>query len=157
MVWSFDDAEMEFITETLRDIQVDSLERNREYCGYFGYVDGKLTTSRIRRGWKASCRAKQPPRDMDVVASFHTHGGFDLNYFSEIPSSTDILADHIEEVDGFMATPGGRLWFIDGEAQEAELICGLACLPQDTNFEPDPDVQVKERFTLREIQALEAE
>ncbi|MEO0342666.1 MAG: DUF4329 domain-containing protein [Pseudomonadota bacterium] len=151
----FTEAEMIFIKIQLAEVQNLSLDRNREFCGYFGYVDGALTMSRVKRGRKASCRAFFPGSAMDVVASFHTHGRFDLRYFSEIPSTNDILADQIEGVNGFMVTPGGRLWFIDSTAGTGTLLCGLGCLPQDPDFHRDPDIQIKSKFTFQELALIE--
>ena len=152
---AFDEAEMAFVFETMKDVQFLSFQNNREYCGYFGYVNGEFAASRIAKGRKASCRAYVPADDFQAVASFHTHGRYSRFYNSEIPSTDDLLTDNEEGVDGFMATPGGRLWFINGEDMVAEIICDLKCLPQDERFRPDLELQVQDTYTLDELEELE--
>ena len=43
----------------------------------------------------------------------------------------DIEADEDEGVDGFVATPGGRLWYVDTKDMIVRQLCSLNCLPQD--------------------------
>lgn len=154
-VAAFDDAQMDFIRQTMAEVQELSFDTNREYCGYFGFVDGEFAASRIAKGRKSSCRAYVPEDDFQAVASFHTHGRYSPRFNSEIPSTDDLLTDHDEGVDGFMSTPGGRFWFIDGANLQAELICDLACLPQDPRFQRDPELDLQEFYTLEDLEALE--
>jgi len=58
-------------------------------------------------------------------------------------------------VDGYVATPGGRLWFIDGQSGRARQICGLGCLTQDPDFKPEIYGPIKQSYTLGEIEQRE--
>ena len=39
--------------------------------------------------------------------------------------------DEDEGIDGWVATPGGRLWYIDTTDMVTFQICGIGCLPSD--------------------------
>ena len=62
----------------------------------------------------------------------------------------------IEGQIGFVATPGGRLWMIDGERGVANLVCGLSCLPADQNFEPGVFGPIAKHYTLEQLFARES-
>jgi hypothetical protein len=42
--------------------------------------------------------------------------------------------DADEGIDGYVATPGGRLWYIDTVDMVASQLCGIGCLPRDPKF-----------------------
>ena len=148
---------IDFAKQALAQAQANSLETGREFCGYIGVdKDGRLAATKARRGRADVCRPRNPPRNwQDIVASYHTHGTFTLNADSEVPSSSDIRADANEGVDGFLVTPGGRVWFIDGVAQSARMICGLKCLQSDPNYEIGYAGAIKKAYTLDGIIARE--
>ncbi len=77
-----------------------------------------------------------------------THGAYSLDYDSEAPSPDDLIGDIAEGVDGYIATPGGRLWFNDASARRAILLCGPGCLRADPDFRPDPEYPVASRYSL---------
>ena len=85
-----------------------------------------------------SCPAADPPEDFYVTASYHTHAAFDREHESEVPSVDDMLGDIEEPVDGYVGTPEGRVWFIDGEAETAEALC--TALRIMANPDQDDDV-----------------
>ncbi len=106
-----------------------------EYCGYLGFDDqGELVASAATPGEEASCLPDEPRRIAVVVASYHTHGGFSHEYFNEIPSGDDMEGDEEEGIDGWVATPGGRLWYFDTTDMVTWQICGIGCLASDPNF-----------------------
>ncbi len=149
--------ELEIIQIVFEDLQLRSFQRNAEYCGYIGYQDGEeLMVSVITPGDTTGCSPVWP-NDFDPVASFHTHGGYDERSWSEIPSVDDIEADADEGVDGWVATPGGRLWFLDTEEMTIRLVCGLGCLPQDPRFERETEIIIDEFYTYEELIQLEEE
>lgn len=124
-----------FARMVLADLQDRSFADNREYCGRIGVAeDGTLVASRPRRGRRDGCRPTQLPRGARPLASYHTHAAFDPAADSELPSPQDLDSDMSEGVDGFVATPGGRLWFNDSVLGETRLICGPYCLPTDPAF-----------------------
>ena len=44
--------------------------------------------------------------------------------------------DEAEGIDGWVATPGGRLWYVDSSDMVTSQICGIGCLPMDPDFIP---------------------
>lgn len=148
-------SEIAFATDLLNGLQVPSIEEEREYCGLIG-VDraGNYVATAARRGGVASCL---PPSTagagVTVLASYHTHGSYDPNYLTEIPSYDDMRTDIEDGTDGYVATPGGRLWYVDARAQEARLICGRQCLISDAAFEDDPTFPVRNQYSLQDLSA----
>ena len=136
-------------------IQPLSFRENREYCGYIGLdADDNYVSSSIVRGSTDEC-TPQWPDDFEPFASFHTHGGFDRDAYSEVPSVTDIKSDEDEGVDGWLATPGGRLWFIDTTDMIASQICGIGCLDQDPKFQRGAQGPIEQSYTYRQLLAYE--
>ncbi len=148
-------AELRLVKALFAQIQPLSFDRNREFCGYIGYNgDGALVASKPKRGRINSCKARWPD-ELDVIASYHTHGAFSPQAPAEFPSSDDLLADEEEGVDGWVGTPGGRLWYVDSEALEVSQVCGIGCLPQDPNFEAGLDGEIAQSYTLDALTELE--
>ncbi len=120
------------IFETLNPI---SIAENVEYCGYVGFnADGQLIASKPTLGDEGSCLSDDPVHIEVITASYHTHGGHSLDYFNEVPSGEDMEGDADEGIDGYVATPGGRLWYIDTVDMTASQLCGIGCLPRDAAF-----------------------
>ncbi|MCP3972651.1 MAG: DUF4329 domain-containing protein [Rhodobacteraceae bacterium] len=148
----------ELARRVLSAAQAGSFRSNREYCGTIGFnAAGHLVASHARRGGRDHCLPEDPPGAVMVVASFHTHAGFDPDADSEVPSVDDVLGDRYEGLHGYVATPGGRVWFIDGQAGTVRQLCGRGCLPTDPDFEPQVFGPVAQRYTLRALRRREAE
>ena len=144
--------EVALAKQVLSEIQHKSIKRNREYCGLIGYdASGQLMATEPRRGHQASCRPRPEPDGMEVTASYHTHAAYRQVYDNEVPSVIDVEGDMGDGINGFVATPGGRLWFIDGETGVSRLLCGPRCLPSDAGYRADPDDPVAERYSLQEL------
>ena len=94
-----------YARSTLEGLQQRSLANNQEYCGViFEDESGNLQTSKIFEGGRAECALDWGvPLGNYVVASFHTHGGFDSDYDSERPSLDDLATDIDARIDGFIA------------------------------------------------------
>ena len=151
------EIEIAYVTKLFNSIQERSFAENKELCGYLGYnQEGRLATSRILPGQEATCVLPNWPEHLDVIASFHTHSTYSPEYDSERPSSTDMESDEADGIDGWVATPGGRLWYVDSSEMIAHQICGIGCLVQDPNFVADPPGSVKESYTYRAILKAEA-
>ncbi|MDJ0827212.1 MAG: DUF4329 domain-containing protein [Rhodobacter sp.] len=151
-------AEVEFAMKLLASVQADSFDRNREYCGTIGVDEtGRLIASQPRRGRRDSCQPRDPRGVTEVIASFHSHAAFDADADSEVPSVDDVLGDMEEGIDGYVATPGGRFWFIDGQTGSVRQICGLGCLPADPDFVPQVFGPVRQRYSLGELERRETE
>ena len=130
---SIDDEAL--IRSVFADLNPTSIEQNVEFCGYIGFTaDGELAYSQPTRGDEGSCLSDDPTNLELITASYHTHGGFSPDYSSELPSGTDMEGNEDEGIDGWVATPGGRLWYIDTTDMVTFQICGIGCLPSDPEF-----------------------
>jgi hypothetical protein len=147
-----------FAKATLNELQATSFANNREYCGYLVLIlDGTLTASAATKGGVDECRPENPPEEHLIVASYHTHGAFEYDTPAEFPSLSDVEADAYEGINGYVSTPGGRLWYVNGVNLTVEQICGVGCMVQDPNFEAGLDGQIKESYSIDELRVLEAE
>ena len=138
-----------FARTFLDSIQAQSIADRREYCGYF-FRDaaGQIKATPPRRGTFASCSMPVPRRGDGVFASYHTHGAYGPRYDNEVPSTTDLLSDFELGLDGYLSTPGGRVWHVSNAAREARQICGLGCVTRDPGFVPRNEGNVRQRYTL---------
>ncbi|MEP1535324.1 MAG: DUF4329 domain-containing protein [Paracoccaceae bacterium] len=146
--------EMAAAKQLLSDLQERSIKNNREYCGLLlRRNNGTLFSSRTFRGTKAKCRYRRIPRGAEVVASYHTHGAYLPGFDNEIPSISDLQFDMDWEIDGYVTTPGGRFWYVDGRRARVDLICGRKCVPSDPNYRDDSRRYGKIRtgYTLRAL------
>ena len=149
-----DAEEVAFVKEFFRELQALSIRDNREYCGYFGFdANGDMVATKPKRGRQDSCEAPEPPADWDLFDSYHTHGAYHVDADTEVPSEGDMRADAEEGVDGYIATPGGRLWFIDtsGRIVRARMLCGRNCLLSDRAFRDGAFPRPRRTYTLRTI------
>lgn len=150
-VYADSKAEIALMKKVFAEIQPLSFKRNREYCGYIGYdFDGNLVASEARRGRKSSCRPRDPVEIEVIIASYHTHGAYNNDEGSEVPSVEDMEGDEAEGIDGYVATPGGRMWYVDTEVMEISQICGVGCLDQDPDFERY-DVTIENSYSYDEL------
>jgi len=149
-------AETDFAKKTLAALQRKSFKENSEYCGYIGLDEtGQYIATPPKRGRKGSCISKSVSDDFQILASYHTHGAYSDNFDSEIPSSDDLLGDIEEGIDGYIATPGGRVWFSDARARHVEMLCTEACIAQDQNYDASDMSGIKRLYTLEDLQAFE--
>ena len=141
-----------FATEVLNSIQGRSIRESREYCGFIvRRPDGILETSRILPGGEDFCEIMQSSQN--VIASFHTHGSYSPRYDNEVPSLNDALSDIEAGTDGYVSTPGGRVWRIDHETRIIEQLCGLGCVTSDPRNNTRHGAPVPNRFTLGQLRA----
>ena len=152
-----DAAELAAARAVLLQLQPRSFAENLEYCGYVGRMpDGRLTATEVSRGDSWGCLSRgDESRFVEIVASFHTHAGFDTAADSEVPSTDDVRGDMAEGTNGYVATPGGRLWYIDGVRGVATQVCGLGCMGQDPSFVAGDSGPIAQRYTLQELQMRE--
>ena len=125
----------------LNNAQNLSLLNNREYCGYIAF-DGKdrLRFTAPLKGDVESCTPPEVPYSWELIASYHTHGALnpqvpDVSY--ELPSGDDLRGDMDEGIDGYLATPGGRFWFIDTYDEVVIMLGGVGYFQPDSLFEQD--------------------
>ncbi|MEJ6392873.1 DUF4329 domain-containing protein [Gymnodinialimonas sp. 2305UL16-5] len=152
-----DPEERAVAQEALMGLQARSFAENVEYCGYIGRMpDGQLMATEVTRGDAWGCLSRgDESRFVEIVASFHTHAAFDSAADSEVPSSDDVQGDMEEGVNGYVATPGGRLWYIDGDRGVATQICGLGCMGQDPDFIPGDSGPIADRYTWQDLRRRE--
>lgn len=152
-VMAQDADEVSFVKGLLAELQPPSFAENVEFCGIIGFdADGDLVASPISRGDESSCLVEDDGTVEVAVASFHTHAAFAPDYSSEFPSVDDVEGDEAEGIDGYVATPGGRFWYIDtAEDITISQICGVGCLPSDPNFVPGVDGKIEQSYTYDEL------
>lgn len=147
-------AEIAFITAQLNALQPRSIAENREYCGYLGVtLAGEFAISPAKQGDVSGCTPDDPPLGLQLLASYHTHAAYAFAYDSEVPSIADLEGDMDEGVNGYISTPGGRIWLNDANAERTIMLCGLNCVMADSNFQPDPAYPVRQSYSLAELRA----
>lgn len=145
-------AERAFVAAVLSDLQLRSFAENREFCGYLGLDrTGAFVTTPVMSGSEASCPLPHVPPGLTLVASFHTHGTYSPWYASEWPTTQDIATDASDSIDGYISTPGGRLWHVDTDTMTVRQLCGRGCLPQDPNYVAADDGPVRRVMTYEDL------
>jgi len=149
--------EVAMLKARLAPIQHLSFAARYEYCGYLGRgPDGAPTFTEIVRGHHNGCTPQMPGPGFELVASLHTHGAYDPTVPAEFPTALDMRSDRREGVNGYVATPGGRLWYIDSRAMLAVQLCGLGCLPQDPGFRAGDDGAIAPVLSFAQLLALDS-
>ncbi len=146
------EIEVQTVLERFAPIQLLSFAAGFEYCGYLvRNPQGKLTFTEIVRGGPDGCTPLVPPPEVELIASVHTHGAYDPLVPAEFPTVMDIDSDRREGVNGYIATPGGRLWYVDSAALTVRQLCNSKCLPQDPEFQPGDDGIIALHYTRQEL------
>ncbi len=147
--------EVAYVKALMTRIQPVSFAKSKELCGLLGRnTKGNLGTSDIRIGTYDGCYIPPVPDKLDVIATFHTHSTYSRTYLSEFPSIQDIEADIYNGLDGYIATPGGRLWFHDISERRVTQICSTGCLPQDPRFDKEDHDPAKISYSYAEMRKL---
>lgn len=134
------------------DLNPISIAENVEYCGYLGFTaEGELAVSPPTLGDESSCLSDDPDNLELIIASYHTHAGFSPDYSSELPSGTDMEGDEEEGIDGWVATPGGRLWYIDTADMVTWQVCGIGCIPSDPDFIPGDLGIIEQSYSYEDL------
>ena len=148
------EEETEFVMALLTNLNPQSIQFNREVCGYIvRHPDGRLESTKLSWGTEASCASSPIPPDVVPISSWHTHAAWGRGYDGEVPSTIDVEGDMRFGVNGWVSTPGGRLWFIDGQSGDMRQVCGRDCLPSDPGFFPEEHGPVEKEYTLDELRA----
>ncbi|QIE46563.1 DUF4329 domain-containing protein [Pseudohalocynthiibacter aestuariivivens] len=152
-----DNTEIAFAKSVLASVQAKSIAENREYCGYLGRdAAGRLASGPSIRGKRDECTPVWPDA-LEVLASWHTHAGYDAVAWSEVPTVIDIEADEEEGIDGYVATPGGRLWYVDTTDMVVSQLCAVRCMQVDPRFVIGSEGEIETSYTYRQLLAREAE
>lgn len=143
----------QFAVAFLNTIQARSFASRAEYCGYFFIgSDGRLQATTPIRGTFASCEMPAPQVGQGIIASYHTHGAYALGYDNEVPSVVDLVSDFDFGIDGYVSTPGGRVWLVDFQTRSTRQLCGLGCVMVDPGFRPQGESGIQTRYTLQDLQ-----
>ncbi len=142
-----------FARQELDALQSRSFAEDLELCGIiFETSDRELGVSRPNAGDEGSCDiAYFDEPGMVPIASFHTHGKHSRRYDGEVPSIVDIESDVSTGMDGYIATPGGRLWHVDHETATARMVCGEGCVTQDPNYRRCARDVIAQTYTINEL------
>lgn len=145
------ETELALARSVLGSLQAQSFRDNVEYCGYLGLDGGgSFVATPAAKGGPDWCEIDMP-EGVEIVASYHMHAGYDPNTWSEIPSGEDMETDEDQGIDGYVSTPGGRLWYIDTEDMIATQICGIGCVPLDPKTQPTPEDNIQQSYSYNEL------
>ena len=145
----------DYAIDFLGSIQADSIADRAEYCGYFYTTPGGIAATEPNRGTKASCRFGAPPPT--TVATWHTHGAYDEGYDNEVPSSQDLRSDFLIRRQGYVSTPGGRVWKTDWVEGETFQLCGRGCVPSDPGWVAEDEGRIRRAYTLSDLEVRRSE
>lgn len=142
-----------FAVATLAAIQPDSIGLNTEFCGLIGRNEaGELVSTEPLRGVRDGCLPPPDPPGLDVLATWHTHGGWSVEYDGEVPSVIDLRGDIEDGLEGYVATPGGRVWRNRARFGVAVLICGTGCVTPDPAYRPCPAFPPGRKYDLKALE-----
>ena len=148
------EEETEFVMALLANLNTQSIQFNREVCGFIvRHPDGRLESTKLSWGTEASCASSPVPPGLEPISSWHTHAAWGRGYDGEVPSTIDVEGDMRFGVNGWVSTPGGRLWFINGQTGDMHQVCGRDCLPSDPGFVPEEHGPVAKEYSLEELRA----
>jgi hypothetical protein len=143
------EGETAFVMALMRGMNQLSVRFDREVCGFvLRAEDGRYASTKVSWGGAASCASLPLQPGMVPVSSWHTHAAWARGYDGEVPSIQDVEGDMSMGVNGWVATPGGRLWFVDGRTGALRQVCGRGCLPVDPGFVPEEHGPVPDALSL---------
>jgi len=146
-----------FAVSFLNGIQARSFAERREYCGYF-FIDrdGFIQGTPPRPGTFASCDMPAPLAGQGIIASYHTHGAYGRGFDNEVPSVIDLTSDFDYGIDGYVSTPGGRVWLVDFQTFSTRQLCGLRCVTSDPGFIPQGEAGIQTTYSMQALQRRSA-
>jgi hypothetical protein len=141
--------ESAFVIALMRGMNQLSVRFDREVCGYIlRDATGVYSSTKVSWGGAASCASLPLGPGVPVVSSWHTHAAWAEGYDGEVPSIQDVEGDMRMGMNGWVATPGGRLWFVEGRTGQLRQVCGRGCLPVDPGFVPEEHGPVPEALSI---------
>ncbi|MCU4655018.1 DUF4329 domain-containing protein [Roseibacterium sp. SDUM158016] len=141
--------ETAFVMALMEGMNQLSVRFDREVCGFIlRDAEGRYSSTKVSWGGSASCASLPLGHGVIPVSSWHTHAAWARGYDGEVPSIQDVEGDMSMGVNGWVATPGGRLWFVEGATGSLRQVCGRGCLPVDPGFVPEEHGPVPEGFSL---------
>lgn len=147
-----DDPVHAFAIAALERVQAASIRDDREYCGFIGRdKSGRLIATPAARGKERGCHLSKKPRGLTPIATYHTHGAHNRSTDSEAPSIQDLRRDFKAGVDGYIATPGGRIWFNDHRLRHSRLLCGPGCIETDIHYRDCERTRPRTLYTIETL------
>jgi hypothetical protein len=141
-----------FVKGFLDAIQPRSVALRRELCGFFHVTEtGEIAATPPRVGDFAGCDMPVPGVGSGVFASYHTHSAFAPGYDNEVPSLQDLRNDVRLGIDGYVSTPGGRVWRVDHVTRSAVQLCGIGCVFMDPGFVPLNEPGIRARYSMADL------
>jgi hypothetical protein len=141
--------ETAFVMALMRAMNQLSVRFDREVCGFvLRDARGVYSSTKVSWGGPASCASLPLLPGVTAVSSWHTHAAWAPGYDGEVPSTQDVEGDMRMGTNGWVATPGGRLWFVEGATGDLRQVCGRGCLPVDPGFVPEEHGPVPEALSL---------
>jgi len=64
------------------------------------------------------------------------------------PSVQDLKNDFKQRLNGYIATPGGRVWFNDYNNQISRLLCDIGCIETDPNYRECKHTAPEAQYTI---------
>jgi hypothetical protein len=93
----------------------------------------------------------EPLAGQGIIASYHTHGAFAPGFDNEVPSEIDLTSDFDYGIDGYVSTPGGRVWLVDFQTKSTVQVCGLRCVTSDVGYRPVGESTIQTSYTLQAL------
>jgi hypothetical protein len=122
--------ETAYVLGLMRAMNQLSVRFNREVCGFvLRDRTGRYSSTKVSWGGEATCASLPLQPGVTAMSSWHTHAGWDPDYDGEVPSIQDVEGDMTLGVNGWVATPGGRLWFVEGGPARFARSAGAGAFP----------------------------
>ncbi|GEM_PF-3868680 len=103
-------------------INPQSISENREYAGMiYRNKDGTYSYTQPNAGTTDGSNPggiNSVPSETEATAYYHTHGGYDPAYKNEVFSPADINYANSNNIDGYLATPFGKLLYYNHNTGE---------------------------------------
>ncbi|MFW5655551.1 MAG: DUF4329 domain-containing protein [Roseicyclus sp.] len=148
------EGETAYVLALMESMNQLSVRFDREVCGFIlRNADGRYSSTKVSWGGNASCASLPLEPGASVISSWHTHAAWSRGYDGEVPSILDVEGDMSMGINGWVATPGGRLWHVDGQTGALRQVCGRGCLPVDPHFVAEEHGPVPDRLSLEGLYA----
>lgn len=146
----------DMVAKRFAQLQRATFASGVEHCGYLARrPDGGLAFTEMVAGDQNGCTPDVAFGNLIPIASMHTHGTYSPDVPAEFPTVRDMRSDQAEGVNGYVATPGGRLWYIDSKAMITQQLCGIGCLPKDPKFRAGDDGIIAQSYSARALKEIE--
>ncbi|MBU2993470.1 DUF4329 domain-containing protein [Octadecabacter sp. 1_MG-2023] len=142
----------QFAIGVLNGLQTVSIAEKREYCGYIWQDQfGQLQATVPVAGTRTGCEMNEPQIGTGILASYHTHGAYSPRLRGEIPSGIDLQGDFNYGINGYVSTPGGRVWLNDYATRSTRQLCGRACVFSDTGYDDRYDADIQQSYSQSQV------